>query len=72
MTTTRRGFFGLAAAGVASAAASKIGQSPAQQFIVAAVTTLDRGGRFDDAMNKEYLAYVAAGGAEPRALPACR
>ena len=47
-----------------AAAASKIGQSAAQQFIVAAVTTLDRSGRFDDAMNKDYLAYVAAGGAD--------
>ena len=64
MTTTRRSFFGIAATGVAGAAASKLGQNSGPQFIVAAVTTLDRAGRFDDAMNKDYLAMVAEGGAD--------
>jgi hypothetical protein len=64
MTTSRRSLFGIAAAGVAGAAASKLGQSSGPQFIVAAVTTLDRAGRFDDGMNKDYLAMVAEGGAD--------
>ena len=36
MTTTRRTFFGLAAAGIAGAAASKVGQSAAQQVTLPA------------------------------------
>ena len=61
MSITRRGFL---ESGAAWAAAARIGQSDGPQFFVAAVTTLDRSQRFDDAMNKDYLAFVAAGGAD--------
>src|SRR6202171_5878360 len=61
MILTRRGFI---ETGAAWAAASKIGQSGGPQFIVAAATMLDRSGRFDDSMNKDYLAHVAEGGAD--------
>ncbi len=61
MSITRRGFL---ESGAAWAASARIGQSDGPQFFVAAVTTLDRNQRFDDAMNKDYLAHVAAGGAD--------
>ncbi len=61
MTITRRGFI---ETGAAWAAANKIGQNGGPQFVVAAATMLDRNGRFDDAMNKDYLAYIAEGGAD--------
>lgn len=58
---TRRGFF---ETGAAWAAAAKLSQSNNPKFVVAAVTMLDRNGRFDDAMNRDYLAFVAHGGAD--------
>jgi 4-hydroxy-tetrahydrodipicolinate synthase len=61
MILTRRGFIGT---GAAWAAANKIGQSGGPQFVVAAATMLDRSGRFDDSMNKDYLAHIAEGGAD--------
>jgi 4-hydroxy-tetrahydrodipicolinate synthase len=64
MNTTRRSLLEMATAGAAFAATSKIGQNTGPQFIVAAVTMLDRSGRFDDSMNKDYLALVAEGGAD--------
>ena len=64
MTTTRRTFLGTAAAGAAWAAANKIGPGSGPEFIVAAATMLDRSGRFDDSLNKDYLAMVAEGGAD--------
>jgi len=61
MILTRRGFI---ETGAAWAAANKIGQNGGPQFIVAAATMLDRNGRFDDSMNKDYLAHIAEGGAD--------
>jgi 4-hydroxy-tetrahydrodipicolinate synthase len=61
MILTRRGFI---ETGAAWAAASKIGPGSGPQFIVAAATMLDRNGRFDDSMNKDYLAHIAEGGAD--------
>jgi 4-hydroxy-tetrahydrodipicolinate synthase len=61
MNLTRRSFL---ESGAAWAAAAKLGQKSQPQFLVAAVTMLDAQGRFDDAMNKDYLAFVAEGGAD--------
>jgi 4-hydroxy-tetrahydrodipicolinate synthase len=61
MILTRRSFM---ETGAAWAAANKIGHSSGPQFIVAAATMLDRNGHFDDAMNKDYLAHIAEGGAD--------
>lgn len=58
---TRRGFL---ETGAAYAAAAKLGQNGGPKFLVAALTMLDRNGRFDDAMSKDYLAFVAEGGAD--------
>jgi 4-hydroxy-tetrahydrodipicolinate synthase len=61
MNLTRRSFL---ESGTAWAAAAKLGQNDGPKFVVAAVTMLGRNGRFDDAMNKDYLAFVAEGGAD--------
>jgi 4-hydroxy-tetrahydrodipicolinate synthase len=61
MTLTRRSFL---ESGTAWAAAARLGQTDGPKFLVAAVTMLARNGRFDDAMNKDYLAFVAEGGAD--------
>ncbi len=61
MNLTRRSFL---ERGTAWAAAAKLGQNDAPKFVVAALTMLGRDGRFDDAMNKDYLAFVAEGGAD--------
>ncbi len=58
---TRRGFL---ETGATWAAAAKLSQNNSPKFVVAAVTMLDRNGRFDDAMNRDYLAFVAQGGAD--------
>ncbi|MBI3210835.1 MAG: dihydrodipicolinate synthase family protein [Candidatus Solibacter usitatus] len=60
---TRRAFLATVPA-AAFAAASKLPTAEGPQFIVAMLTMLDGKGRLDDAMNKDYLAYLAAGGAD--------
>jgi 4-hydroxy-tetrahydrodipicolinate synthase len=61
MPHTRREFLGAFAA--AAATPVKTG-SDAPRFIAAALTMLDRQGRFDDALNRDYLGHLAAGGAD--------
>jgi 4-hydroxy-tetrahydrodipicolinate synthase len=61
MNLTRRSFL---ESGTAWAAAAKLGQNDGPKFFVAALTMMGRNGRFDDAMNKDYLAFVAKGGAD--------
>ncbi len=46
------------------AAGSKVTPPSGPQFIIAALTMLDRQGRFDDSLNKDYLAFLAEGGAD--------
>lgn len=64
MMRTRRQFLHAvsAVASLSGARAAKSG-SDSPQFLVAALTMLDKRGRFDDGLNRDYLAYLAAGGA---------
>jgi 4-hydroxy-tetrahydrodipicolinate synthase len=64
MECNRRQFLSAAvmAAGVAGAANRRPEAGP--RFLVAALTMLDARGQFDDGMNKDYLAYLARGGAD--------
>ena len=59
MPQTRRDFIG----SMAAAAAIRTGPG-APQFIVAALTMLNKSGRFDDGLNKAYLDHLTAGGAD--------
>src|SRR5579864_6296481 len=61
---SRRTFLSTATAAVASAASSRLPDSSGPQFIVAMLTMLDARARFDDGMNKDYLAFLQAGGAD--------
>ena len=61
---TRRAFLATATAAAASAASSKLPAASGPQFIVAMLTMLDSRGKLDDALNRDYLAYLAAGGAD--------
>ncbi|MGH9722837.1 MAG: dihydrodipicolinate synthase family protein [Bryobacteraceae bacterium] len=63
-THTRREFLGAAVTSAAMAASGKIASADGPQFWIAALTMLDRRGRFDDALTKDYLALLAAGGAD--------
>lgn len=65
MIGTRRAFLTTAgASAIAMAAGSKVAGRSGPQFIVAALTMLDRRGKCDDALNKDYLAFLASGGAD--------
>ncbi len=61
---SRRTFLSTASAALASAASSRLPTASGPQFIVAALTMQDARGKFDDALQKDYLAYLAAGGAD--------
>ena len=62
---TRRAFLATASAAAASAAAPmKLPTASSQQFIVAMLTMLDAHGNLDDTLNKDYLAFLEAGGAD--------
>lgn len=61
---SRRTFLSTATAAAASAASSRLPTASGPQFIVAMLTMLDARGKLDDSMNKDYLAYLAAGGAD--------
>jgi 4-hydroxy-tetrahydrodipicolinate synthase len=61
---TRRAFLAAATAAAASAAASKLPTASGPQFIVAMLSMLDSQGKLDDSLNRDYLAYLAAGGAD--------
>lgn len=61
---TRRSFIATATAAAASAASSKLPAASGPQFIVAMLTMLDSASKLDDGLNKDYLAYLAAGGAD--------
>ncbi|HUQ91171.1 MAG TPA: dihydrodipicolinate synthase family protein [Bryobacteraceae bacterium] len=52
------------ASSAAMAASSKLPSSAAPQFVIAMLTMLDSRGKLDDALNKDYLAHLAAGGAD--------
>ena len=56
---TRRSFVAAAVA-----ATGKINDSRGPRFLIAAVTPLERRRQFDDAITKDYLALLAAGGAD--------
>jgi 4-hydroxy-tetrahydrodipicolinate synthase len=58
---SRRTFLSTA---TAMAASSRLPTAAGPQFIVAALTMQDARGRFDDALQKDYLGYLAAGGAD--------
>ncbi|MEO8027443.1 MAG: dihydrodipicolinate synthase family protein [Bryobacteraceae bacterium] len=64
MNGTRRAFIGTVAGGAVALAASKVAGRTEPQFYVAALTMLDRTGKFDDALNKDYLTFLAKGGAD--------
>ena len=61
---SRRVFLSTATAAVTSAASSKFPASAGPRFIVALLTMTDQRGKLDDALNRDYLAYLAAGGAD--------
>src|SRR4051794_28153992 len=66
---TRRMFLASAAlantdAAVSSAASSRLPASTGPQFIVAMLTMLDSRRKLDDGLNRDYLAHLAAGGAD--------
>jgi 4-hydroxy-tetrahydrodipicolinate synthase len=63
MHFTRRSFLGAAGA-AAWAAGTKVAGEGGPQFLIAALTMLDRSGRLDDALVKDYLAFLAHGGAD--------
>ncbi|MEX2264601.1 MAG: dihydrodipicolinate synthase family protein [Bryobacteraceae bacterium] len=64
MPATRRAFLGAAWLPALSAATGKAILPDRPRFFVAALTMVDRRGRFDDAANKDYLTYLREGGAE--------
>jgi 4-hydroxy-tetrahydrodipicolinate synthase len=61
---SRRTFLSTAATTAAFAAGSKLPASTGPRFVVAMLTMTDAHGKLDDALNKDYLAYLAAGGAD--------
>lgn len=63
----RRSFSAAVAGGITAAAygaSAKLPTANGPQFIVAALTMMDAKGRLDDAMNRDYLAHLAADGAD--------
>jgi 4-hydroxy-tetrahydrodipicolinate synthase len=64
METTRRAFFGMAAAAPAALAARKAERTSGPRFFVATLTAMDRAGRFDEALNRDLLAYLRERGAD--------
>ena len=61
---SRRVFLSTTTAALASAASSRLPTASGPLFIVASLTMQDARGKFDDALQKDYLAYLAAGGAD--------
>jgi 4-hydroxy-tetrahydrodipicolinate synthase len=65
--STRRTFLasaGFLPASLAGAASSKLPEAAHPQFIIAALTMLNASGKLDGGLNRDYLAYLAAGGAD--------
>jgi 4-hydroxy-tetrahydrodipicolinate synthase len=63
MKSSRRDFLGMAAA-AALPAARKADRPAGPRFFVATLTPLDRSGRFDDALNRDLLAFLARRGVD--------
>src|SRR5262245_30468330 len=61
---TRRAFVAGASTALAAAAGKKMDDAPGPRFFVAALTALDQRGNLDDAIVKDYLAYLAGNGAD--------
>jgi hypothetical protein len=58
MDTTRRTFLGMAAATTAALGARKTERAAGPRFFVATLTAMDRAGRFDEALNRDLLAFL--------------
>ena len=63
-TMTRRALVGAGAVAVTRAAGAKSVKPAEPRFYVAALTALDTRGSLDDALAKDYLAYLAANGVD--------
>jgi len=64
METTRRAFLGAVAWTAAAPATRKAERPSGPRFFVATLTPMDRSGRFDDALNRDLLAFLRERGVD--------